>query len=126
MISLKLPTLKQEIKDGELKSVKGEMNCFVNVSASAQMIWEREFPILAEKTALFEYVDNFSQTGIKDSASAIFALKLLYCFLVFEKPLSVFDFLSMFNFASVEYFDELTQNLIKAFEVIFPESKKKV
>ena len=126
MISLKLPTLKQEIKDGELKSVKGEMNCFVNVSASAQMIWEREFPILAEKTALFEYVDNFSQTGIKDSASAIFALKLLYCFLVFEKPLSVFDYLSMFNFASVEYFDELTQTLIKAFEVIFPESKKKV
>lgn len=125
MIKFELPTLKQEFINGELKSTKGNIDCYFDMSAAAQITWEREFPAQAEKIALFDYVDKLNNLKIKDTATAITALKVIYCFLVFEKPMSVLEFLRMFSFSDKEYFDELVGKLKEIMSAIFPEDKKK-
>jgi len=125
MIKFELPTLKQEFINGKLESAKGSINCYFDMSAAAQITWEREFPAQAEKIALFDYVDKLNSLKIKDTATAVLALKVVYCFLVFEKPMSVLEFLRMFCFSDKDYFDELVGKLKEIMEAIFPENKKK-
>lgn len=126
MVKFELPTLKQEFVNGELKSIKDSIDCYFDMSAAAQITWEREFPAQAEKIALFDYVDKLNNLKIKDTATAILSLKVIYCFLVFETPMSVIEFLRMFNFGDKDYFDELVGKLKEIMIAIFPDSKKKV
>lgn len=123
MIKYELPTLYQEFKDGEVKTTRGKMNCYLDVSAASQEVWERECPRLAEKEGLFDYIDRISKSEM-NMAKAISALKAIYCFMVFEKPITMIEFLRMFSFTDQKYIDDLTNTLRVIFTAIYPEAKK--
>lgn len=123
MIRIKLPILNQQVIDGKLVSSKSEMNCSLDVSALSQEIWEREFPKQAEKEALFDYMDRIIKQP--DSMSkAISTIKILYCFIHFETPMTKDSWLSMFNLLDVDYVKELVDTITKVFNLIYPQERK--
>ena len=123
MIKIKLPILNQQVVDGKLISTKSEMDCALDVSALSQEIWEREFPKQAEKEALFDYMDRVVKQP-DGMAKATSIIKILYCFIHFEKPISKDAWLSMFNLLDVDYVKELIDTITSVFNLIYPEQRK--
>lgn len=123
MIKIKLPILDQQVIDGKLVSKKTEMDCSLDVSALSQEVWERESPQQAKQEALFDYIDRVLKQP--DSMSkAISTIKILYCFIHFEKPISKDSWLSMFNLLDSEYTTELITRINEVFKLIYPEERK--
>lgn len=123
MIKIKLPILNQEVKDGKFISEKSEINCFLDVSALSQEIWEREFPQQAQKEALFDYMDRVIKQP-DNLTKAISIIKILYCFIHFEKPTTKDEWLRMFNLLDADYIKELIDTISNVFKLIYPEDRK--
>lgn len=123
MIKLKLPVLNQEVKDGKLLSYKTEIDCSLDVSALSQEIWEREFPAQAKQEALFDYMDRVVKQP-NSMGKAISVIKILYCFIRFDRPTSKDSWLSMFNLLDTEYVNELIGKISEVFKIIYPDDRK--
>lgn len=128
MIKFTLPILEQELVGNKLINTKKDMTCYLDVSATAQEVWEREFPIQAKGEGLFDYIERIKIESAKESnfALTISALKAIYCTIKFEKPMSKDEFLSLFTFTNAEYFNELVNKLRNVFEAIYPDLLKNV
>ena len=128
MIKFTLPILEQELVGKQLTSTTKDMTCFLDISATAQEVWEREFPIQAKNEGLFDYIERIRVAASKvekPSVSIIIsALKAIYCMIKFEKPMSKDEFLSLFSFTNAEYFNNLTQKLFDVFEAAYPDERK--
>ena len=127
MIKFRLPVLEQELVGKEIVSSTKEMVCFLDVSAAAQEVWEREFPVQAKQEGLFDYIERIKEqtSGEKPSISSVVsALKAIYCMIKFEKPMTKDEFLSLFSFTDKQYFNDLVARLLSIFEVVYPEERK--
>lgn len=128
MIKFTLPILEQELVGKQLTSTVKDMTCFLDISATAQEVWEREFPIQSKNEGLFDYIERIRVEASKvekPSVSIIIsALKAIYCMIKFEKPVSKDEFLSLFSFTNAEYFNNLTQKLFDVFEAAYPDERK--
>lgn len=134
MIKFTLPILEQELVGNKLINTKKDMTCYLDVSATAQEVWEREFPVQAKNEGLFDYIERIKvesskiksteSSKTKSTALTISALKAIYCMIKFEKPLSKDEFLSLFTFTNADYFNELVSKLYSVFEAVYPDSLK--
>lgn len=126
MIKFTLPILEQELVGNKLETTKKEITCYLDVSATAQEVWEKEFPVQAKNEGLFDYIERIKIESSKKSniALTISALKAIYCMIKFEKPMSKDEFLSLFTFTNADYFNELVNKLHSVFEAVYPESLK--
>lgn len=128
MIKFTLPILQQELVGKKIISTKKEMTCFLDISATAQEVWEREFPVQAQKEGLFDYIERIRIIASDKEKvlipTIISALKAIYCMIKFEKPMSKDEFLSLFSFTDIDYFNDLVQRLLDVFEAIYPEERK--
>lgn len=126
MIKFILPVLEQELVGKQLVNTTKDMVCYLDISATAQEVWEREFPNQAKNEGLFDYIDRIKQEANtnKSVALTISALKAIYCMIKFEKPMSKDEFLSMFTFTNAEYFNTLVEKLHSVFEAVYPEASK--
>lgn len=128
MIKFTLPILEQELNDGKLVNTQREMTCFLDISAAAQEVWEREFPVQAKQEGLFDYIERIQKAASDDEKATvpviISALKAIYCLIRFEKPISKDEFLSLFSFTNLDYFEKLTTRLMEVFQVVYPEERK--
>lgn len=127
MIKFRLPVLEQELVGKEIVSSTKEMVCFLDISAAAQEVWEREFPVQAKREGLFDYIERVKEqtSGEKPSISSVVsALKAIYCMIKFEKPMTKDEFLSLFSFTDKQYFNDLVARLLSIFEVVYPEERK--
>lgn len=124
-----LPTLKEEFdnKTKEIVEHNGTLDCELNLTLDAQQTWEDAFPELSKKIGLFDYVEQMKDIQIKDQATAIIALKIIYCFLLFDNKLSFREFVRMFTLSNTEYFDKLANTLTDILKAINKrnEDKKK-
>ena len=126
MIKFTLPILEQELVANKLVSTEKEMTCFLDISATAQEVWEREFPVQAKQEGLFDYIERIKVESSKKSSVAltISALKAIYCMIKFEKPMSKDEFLSLFTFTNLDYFNRLVEKLQTVFEAVYPNELK--
>ena len=129
MIKFTLPILEQELSGNKIISTKKDMTCYLDISATAQEVWEREFPNQAKNEGLFDYIERIKiLAGNKDNKVSmsviISALKAIYCMIKFEKPMSKDEFLSLFTFTDVDYFNDLVTRLLTIFEAVYPEERK--
>lgn len=101
---IKLPTLKREIVDGEMKKTRGEITVEIDTSFLAHLKWEEHFEEQL-KCSLTQYTERVSVwSKNKDAAMANFlgALKLLYCY-VHSPELPIFkDFVKLFDYEIAE------------------------
>lgn len=127
MIKFTLPVLEQELVGTKIVKTTKEMTCYLDVSATAQEVWEREFPAQAKQEGLFDYIERIRKVA-KDKGTnvsvVISALKAIYCMIKFEKPVSKDEFLSLFTFTDAEYFNSLVTKLLTVFEAVYPEDRK--
>lgn len=127
MIKFTLPVLEQELVGTKIVKATKEMTCYLDVSATAQEVWEREFPAQAKQEGLFDYIERIRKVA-KDKGTnvsvVISALKAIYCMIKFEKPVSKDEFLSLFTFTDAEYFNSLVTKLLTVFEAVYPEDRK--
>lgn len=126
MIKFTLPVLEQELVGKQLVSTTKDMICYLDISATAQEVWEREFPNQAKSEALFDYIERIKSESNENKSVAltISALKAIYCMIKFEKPMSKDEFLSLFSFTNPDYFNNLVQKLQNVFEAVYPEASK--
>ncbi len=123
MIRIKLPVLEQEFVDDKIVSSRSEIDCYIDMSALAQERWEREYPNQAKNEALFDYVTRLDKEP-KSPSKVISMLKVLYCFIQFDKYKSKDEWLSMFSLSDAQYLTELTDKLSKVFKAIYPDDRK--
>ena len=124
-----LPTLKEEF-NSETKAIvekEGSINCELNLTLDAQQTWEDEFPVLANQIGLFDYVEKMRDVKIVDQSTAMIALKIIYCFILFDEKVSFREFVRMFTFANAEYFKKLSSTITDILKAINDrnENKKK-
>ncbi len=128
MIKFTLPVLEQELVGKQVVGTTKDMVCYLDISATAQEVWEREFPAQAKQEGLFDYIERISAITKQQKKVSIpvviSALKAIYCMIKFEKPMSKDEFLSLFSFTDNEYFSNLTQRLFEVFEAAYPEERK--
>ena len=129
MIKFTLPILEQELVGKELVNTTKDMTCYLDISATAQEVWEREFPNQAKNEGLFDYIERIrikaSENDGKIGVSLIIsALKAIYCLIKFEKPMSKDEFLSLFSFTDAEYFNSLVTKLLEVFKAVYPDERK--
>lgn len=128
MIKFTLPVLEQELVGKKIVSSTKDMTCYLDISATAQEVWEREFPAQAKQEGLFDYIDRIKlEAADKEKFSVpliISALKAIYCMIKFEKHMSKDEFLSLFSFTDKDYFNNLVEKLVEVFEAVYPEERK--
>lgn len=125
----KLPVLNEEFnaKTNEIVSTESEIDCELNFSMDAQVTWEESFPEQAKNIGLFDYVSKLQDIEIQDHATAGIALKIIYCFMLFDNKMSFREFVRMFSFANMHYFKRLCTTLENVIKFINErnDSKKK-
>ena len=128
MIKFTLPVLEQELVGNKLVKTVKDTTCFLDISATAQEVWEREFPNQAKQEGLFDYIERIRLASADKEkmnvALVISALKAIYCMMKFEKPMSKDEFLSLFTFTDAEYFNSLVHKLMAVFEAVYPDERK--
>ena len=123
MLKFKLPTRTQTAVNDDVVTTLGSIDISIDTSIASEIRWETEFPSAAAKESLFAYIARCNK--ITDTSSALSAIKGLYCFIEFEKATSFLEFCKMFNFADMEFFNSFVDAIKNAFEMIYPEVKKK-
>lgn len=126
-MKFKLPILSEEfdINNNEVVKQENYIDCELNFSLDAQETWENTFPEMAKNMGLFDFVENYKDLAIKDQASAGIALKIIYCFMLFDKEMSFREFVRLFTFSDLEYFEKLCNVLKNVISYITDKNKNK-
>ena len=104
-MEFKLPTLKEilNVETGEVTKEEGYLNCELDMSIEAQEVWEETFPEFSKTIRLFDYVEKMKDVPIKDEPTFRIALKILFCFLRFDKKMTFREFTRLFAWTNPEY-----------------------
>lgn len=128
-MKFKLPVLTEEfdVEKNEIIGKESYIDCELNFTLDAQQTWEDNFPEQAKNIGLFDFVEQMRDIKIIDQASAGIALKIIYCFILFDRKMSFRDFVRLFTFSNEEYFNKLCETLKKVLIAINErnENKKK-
>ena len=124
-MKIDIPILKQEIVDGQLISSERSEKFEIDTSVYSEERWEQNFPALAEKEGLFQYISRVQENALTDRVKVACMLKAIYCFIESDAVSSYKEFAQMFNLAAPEYTDKLIATLKQAFEIILNSSSVK-
>lgn len=128
-MKFKLPIIEETfIEDGKVETKESYIDCELNLTIDAQQVWEETFPELAKRISLFDYVEKYKDLKITDPASLATALKMVYCFILFDREMSFREFVRMFSTANTEYLDKLYGTLASVLKAVNNryEPKKKI
>lgn len=114
---IKIPTLKKELVNGEIKRTQGELEVEIDTSFLAHLKWEEQFQktvgySLAVYTAMMEEI---LKDEAKTKAHFISLLKLLYCYVNSDKLPTFKDFCSLFDY---EIADEILNKITTVIEEV--------
>lgn len=113
-MKFRLPILAEEF-DAEKNEIIGKesyIDCELNFTLDAQQTWEDNFPEQSKSIGLFDFVEQMREIKIIDQVTAGIALKIIYCFILFDREMSFRDFVRLFTFSNEEYFTKLC-NILK-------------
>jgi hypothetical protein len=122
---LELPLLHQELRDDEVVSIRSSTVFEIDTSVYAEERWEQNFPKLAEKESLFQYVDRVKGDSTTDRVRLTAMLKAVYCFIESDAVPTYKDFAKLFSLSDSKYTEELINKLITAFKAITGSSSVK-
>lgn len=122
---IELPILKQRIENGSIISEEKSAVFDIDTSVYSEERWEQNFPMLAEKESLFQYIARIRENDVTDRVKAACMLKAIYCFIESEETPTYKSFAQMFNLATPEYTDRMINCLKSAFGLILGSSSVK-
>lgn len=122
---IELPVLNQKIVNGEL--ISNERNAVFNIDTSvySEERWEQNFPALASREGLFQYVERIQKESVTERVKVASMLKAIYCFIESDEIPTYKDFAQMINLATPEYTTRMINALHSAFELILNGSSVK-
>ena len=122
---IELPVLDQKIVNGEL--ISNERNAIFNIDTSvySEERWEQNFPALASREGLFQYVERIQKDSVTERVKVASMLKAVYCFIESDEIPTYKAFAQMFNLATPEYTTRMINALHSAFELILNGSSVK-
>lgn len=124
-MKIELPVLDQKIVNGEL--ISNERNAIFNIDTSvySEERWEQNFPALASREGLFQYVERIQKDSVTERVKVASMLKAVYCFIESDEIPTYKAFAQMFNLATPEYTTRMINALHSAFELILNGSSVK-
>ena len=122
---IELPVLKQEIVDGAIVSEETVEKFEIDTSVYSEERWEQNFPLLAEKEGLFQYIERIQKNALPGRVKVACMLKAIYCFIESDTIASYKEFAQMFNLAVPEYTERLISTLKQSFDLVLNGSSVK-
>lgn len=119
-MKIKIPILKEEF-DNDSKSIKTQEEFIegqLNFTLDAQITWEENFPEQAKRIGLFDYVEQMQDVKAVDVSTLLIQLKIIYCFMLFNKEMSFREFVRLFTFDNPEYVNKLSSVLAGAIKAV--------
>lgn len=120
-----LPLLKQELAEDHIITTESQEVFDIDTSVYSEERWEQNFPQLAAKESLFQYIERVQENAVTERVKVICMLKAIYCFIESDKVSSFKDFARMFNLATPEYTNNLIAKLKSSFNLILNGSSVK-
>lgn len=122
---IELPILDQKIVDGQIVST--ERNAIFNIDTSvySEERWEQNFPALASREGLFQYVERIQKDSTTERVKVACMLKAIYCFIESDQIPTYKSFAQMINLATPEYTTRMINTLHSAFDLILNSSSVK-
>lgn len=122
-----LPVLKEQydIQTKQVDSRESMIECDLNFSIDAQQTWEDNFPEQAKQIGLFDFVEKMKDVKIVDQATAGIALKIIYCFSLFDRKMTFREFVRLFTFNNLEYTKKLCDILAEVISFINERNQSK-
>lgn len=122
---IELPLLTQKIVEDQLVSQERIVSFDLDTSVYSEERWEQNFPALAEKEGLFQYIERVHQNSLTEKVRVIAMLKAIFCFIESSDVPTYKEFAKMFNLATPEYTERLINSLLKAFRLVLGSSSVK-
>lgn len=122
---IKLPILEQSLSDGNILSVERDAVFNIDTSVYSEERWEQNFPDLANKEGLFQYVERIQNNSVTERVKVACMLKAIYCFIESEEIPTYKSFAQMINLATHEYTKRMLDALCNAFKAILNGSSVK-
>ena len=124
-MKIELPVLDQKIVNGKL--ISNERTAIFNIDTSvySEERWEQNFPALASREGLFQYVERIQKDSVTERVKVASMLKAIYCFIESDEIPTYKAFAQMFNLATPEYTTRMINALHSAFEIILNGSSVK-
>lgn len=120
-----LPILEQSFDNGNLLTVERKAVFNIDTSVYSEERWEQNFPALAAKEGLFQYVERIQGEASTERVKVACMLKAVYCFIESDEVPTYKSFAQMFNLATPEYTTRMITTLHSAFEAILNSSSVK-
>lgn len=120
-----LPLLRQELAEDHIITTESQEVFDIDTSVYSEERWEQNFPQLAAKESLFQYIERVQGNAVTERVKVICMLKAIYCFIESDKVSSFKDFARMFNLATPEYTNNLIAKLKSSFNLILNGSSVK-
>lgn len=123
---VEIPVLKQELVNGKVVSTEENTVFDVDTSVYSEERWEQNFPMLAQKEGLFQYIDHVQKnTEVAENVRVAAMLKAVYCFLEAKEIPTYKSFAQMFKLSDPEYTERLIKRLTEVFKQILGGSSTK-
>lgn len=122
---VQIPILDQEMIDGKLVNKETTAVFNLDTSVYSEERWEQNFPQLASKEGLFQYIERIQKHAVTERVRVACMLKAIYCFIESEELYSYKDFAQLFNLATPEYTSKLIETLYNSFKMILSGSSVK-
>ena len=124
-MTIKLPVLKQSFDNGELLCVEHEASFDIDTSVYSEERWEKNFPDLAAKEGLFQYIERVQENAVTDRVRVSCMLKAIYCFIESPEVPTYKQFAQMISLSTPEYTVRMLERLKSAFDIILNGSSVK-
>lgn len=122
---IELPILDQKMENGVLLTDERTAVFDIDTSVYSEERWEKNFPALAEKEGLFQYIERVQQHSVTDRVRVSCMLKAIYCFIESAEIPTYKQFAQMISLSNPEYTTRLLEGLKTAFNTILNGSSVK-
>lgn len=126
-MTIELPIQKRSInpETEEILVTERSAKFELDTSVYSEERWEQNFPALAEKEGLFQYISRIQEGAVTERVKVICMMKAIFCFIESREITTYKDFVQMFDLATPEYTERLIAKLHNAFKLILQGSSVK-
>lgn len=115
---IELPILEQKMENGVVVAKERTAVFDIDTSVYSEERWEQNFPALAEKEGLFQYIERVQDNSVTDRVRVSCMLKAIYCFIESSEIPTYKHFAQMINLSTPEYTMRMLESLKAAFNAI--------
>ena len=124
-MKVQIPILRQKLVDEKVVNEETTAIFDLDTSVYSEERWEQNFPQLAEKEGLFQYIERVQKNSLTERVKVACMLKAIFCFIESDEICSYKEFAKMFNLAVPEYTSNLIETLTNSFRMILNGSSVK-